>query len=197
MKKAVALILLLSLALSVCGCTVSVRADDYAFKSGSIHASIIPSSVKLERSEAIPKTIEKKLRFDIGRNDLGSAQFIFRDKVSEIGKISVEVGSFSNENGETLPDGCFSAYREYFHPIPTISENTYYPDALIPVDKTADELKTEAGHNCALWFDAEVPLGTEAGLYTGVATVSFGGTKFDIPVEINVLDVDIPLKASL
>lgn len=197
MKKAVALILLLSLALSVCGCTVSVRADDYAFKSGSLHASIIPSSVKLERSEAIPKTIEKKLRFNIGRNDLGSAQFIFRNEVSEIGKISVEVGSFSNENGETLPDGCFSAYREYFHPIPTISENTYYPDALIPVDKTADELKTEAGHNCALWFDAEVPLGTEAGLYTGVVTVSFGGTRFDIPVEINVLDVDIPLKASL
>ena len=197
MKKAVALILLLSLALSVCGCKVSVRPDKYAFVSGDVYASIIPSSVKLERSEEIPKTMDKKFRFDIGRNDLGSAQFIFRDKVSEIGKISVEVGSFSNEKGETLPDGCFSAYREYFHPIPTISENTYYPDGLIPTDKVADEFKTEVGHNCALWFDAEVPLGTEAGLYTGVVTVSFRGTKFDIPVEINVLDVDIPLKASL
>lgn len=91
MKKAVALILLLSLTLSVCGCTVSVRPDKYAFVSGDVYASIIPSSVKLERSEEIPKTMDKKFRFDIGRNDLGSAQFIFRDKVSDIGKISVEV----------------------------------------------------------------------------------------------------------
>ena len=132
MKKTATLLLLFALIVSVCGCTVSVRPYEYAFVSGDVYASIIPSSVKLERSEEIPKTTDKKFRFDIGRNDLGSAQFIFRNKVSEIGKISVEVGSFSNENGETLPDGCFSAYREYFHPIPTISENTYYPDGLIP-----------------------------------------------------------------
>ena len=70
MKKAVALTLLLSLALSVCGCNVSVRPDKYAFVSGDVYASIIPSSVKLERSEEIPKTMDKKFRFDIGRNDL-------------------------------------------------------------------------------------------------------------------------------
>ena len=71
------------------------------------------------------------------------------------------------------------------------------PTGLFRRTKLRTSSKTEVGHNCALWFDAEAPLGTEAGLYTGVVTVSFGGTKFDIPVEINVLDIDIPLKASL
>ena len=64
MKKAVALILLLSLTLSVCGCKVSVRPDKYAFVSGDVYASIIPSSVKLERSEEIPKTDRKSTRLN-------------------------------------------------------------------------------------------------------------------------------------
>lgn len=197
MKKIAALILLFAVIFTVCGCTVIVRADEYAFVSGNVHASIIPSEIKIERSAEIPKTVTKKLRFDIGRNDLGSVQFVFSDKTDAIGKTTVEISALANEKGEKLPDGCVSVFREYFHPLPTISENTYCPDALIPLEKAADTLKTEAGHNCALWFDAEVPFGTAAGLYAGSATVSFGETVFEIPVEINVLDLDIPLKSSL
>lgn len=197
MKKIAALILLFAVIFSVCGCTVIVKTDEYAFVCGNVHASIIPSEVKIERSAEIPKTVAKKLRFDIGRNDLGSVQFVFSDKTDAIGKTTVEISALANEKGEKLPDGCVSVFREYFHPIPTISENTYCPDALIPLEKAADTLKTEAGHNCALWFDAEVPFGTAEGLYTGEIAVSFGETRFEIPVEINVLDLDIPLKSSL
>ena len=145
MKKAVALILLLSFALSVCGCKVSVRPDKYAFVSGDVYASIIPSSVKLERSEEIPKTMDKKFRFDIGRNDLGSAQFIFRDKVSEIGKISVEVGSFSNEKGETLPDGCFPLTENTSTPFRRFRRIHITPTGLFRRTKLRTSLRPKSG----------------------------------------------------
>lgn len=197
MKKIVLTVLLTALVISVCGCAVTVNPDDYAFRSGNVHASIIPDVYKIHRDEEIPKTIDKSMHFTVGTNDLGSAQFILSDDGADVRSIQTSVGDFASESGKTLPDGCVTVYNEYFHPITTMSPVKYYPDGLIPMEETAVEVSAEAGQNCALWFDAEVPLGTEPDIYKGSVTVTFDGGEFTVPVEIEVLDIEIPQALSL
>ena len=114
MKKIVLTVLLTALVISICGCAVTVNPDDYAFRSGNVHASIIPDVYKIHRDEEIPKTIDKSMHFTVGTNDLGSAQFILSDDGADVRSIQTSVGDFVSDSGKTLPDGCVTVYKEYF-----------------------------------------------------------------------------------
>ena len=197
MKKIVLTVLLTALVISVCGCAVTVNPDDYAFRSGNVYASIIPDIIKIHRDEEIPKTVDKVMRFGIGINDLGSSQFIFSNYESGIKSVKTCVGYFVSDSVKTLPDGCVTVYKEYFHPIITLSPTVYYPDGLIPMEGINLTVDVEKDQNCALWVDAEVPFGTEPDIYKGSVCVTFDGGEFVVPVEIDVLDVEIPLVPTL
>ncbi|MBN2191309.1 MAG: DUF4091 domain-containing protein [Polyangiaceae bacterium] len=77
------------------------------------------------------------------------------------------------------------------------TEDSRVPDPLVPlVDPyTGAELgqpfSVPSGENRALFVDVEIPLGTAAGVYTGSITVTDGTTPVEVPIELEVWDLDL------
>ena len=68
-----------------------------------------------------------------------------------------------------------------------------WPDALLPFEtaKAAGENNVEAGRNQGIYFEFHIPAETAAGVYSGTFAVEYDGKTQEIPVRLNVRDVEV------
>lgn len=72
----------------------------------------------------------------------------------------------------------------------------WVPVQLVPENATRGRggfpLRVEANRNQAFWFDVYVPRGIAAGAYRGTVRITARGGRRTIPIELEVLDVQLP-----
>jgi hypothetical protein len=87
-------------------------------------------------------------------------------------------------------------FREWYHL--NAADKKYYPDALVPVRLPYKAQMPHADNRIsgqttqAFWLDIWVPADAKPGLYRGQASVTSGGDKKVIPVELSVLPMKVP-----
>lgn len=87
-------------------------------------------------------------------------------------------------------------YREWFHFVDT--EQSYYPDALIPVklpysSRLPDPDNRIKGQTAqAFWVDIWVPESTQPGVYRGRAVLKAGGRSASLPLDLKVWAAAVP-----
>ncbi|MCL2751263.1 MAG: DUF4091 domain-containing protein [Firmicutes bacterium] len=69
-----------------------------------------------------------------------------------------------------------------------------YPDALLPFEAAKEHKENfiTPNTNQGLWFQFYIPKSQTAGKYTGAFTITYDGASKNIPVELNVLDFQLP-----
>lgn len=69
-----------------------------------------------------------------------------------------------------------------------------YPDALVPIDRTAIKRENTivAGENQGIWFNVNIPADTAPGVYTGKVTVTLDDEVRDVPMSLTVYNLDMP-----
>lgn len=123
------------------------------------------------------------------------------------------VGTLAAPGGATLPAAAFTVYRVGYADLQGLPSDGdlggvlgRYPDALIPtVDpvwkeaRRAFPVRVAPGENQLVWIDVLVPAGQAAGTYTGasVRVSADGGFVRDVPIELEVMDLDLPSTTTL
>lgn len=196
MKRFVSALLLITVFLSFMGgCAVSK--NDYAFKSGNAYGSILPAHIKIGLTDDIPVTADRKIALRVGKNDMGASHFFLTDDSKELKNVSASVSEFKTDAGNVLKSGSATVCREYFHPITGISGVPYWPDALIPLSEKNNSATVKKGENTAFWFEVTAPAETKSGIYKGSLDITYDGGAFSVPVEIEVVDIEIPEVSTL
>jgi Domain of unknown function (DUF4091) len=152
------------------------------------------------------------------KNEYEGFQLLIRAPKGGLSNVRVEVQSFQNENGETLPPP--TLYREHYVYAHAVERDYYkretfvasnlpqgagwYADALIPfeVDEPtarfqAQPFEVASFQNQGIWIDVYVPEGARAGLYTSQYTVSSNQGEITGELRLTVWDFTLPKSPSL
>jgi hypothetical protein len=144
-----------------------------------------------------------------------SAQVVIQAGSSALAGVDVDlVGSLTGPSGVTLPADAITIYRVGYANLTGFASDGelggalgLFPDALVPkVDPVWHEARhafpidVPAGENRLAWIDVLIPSGTPAGTYSGArlhVRDSQGSVGADLPIEIDVADMDLPSTSSL
>lgn len=154
------------------------------------------------------------LRLVAAGNEFESAQVVVQaDGAMLHGVRASVVGTLASSAGVTIPASAFTIYRVGYADLrgrPSDGDLGgvlgRYPDALIPaVDPVWNEprrafpVDVAAGENQLVWLDVLAPAGHPAGIYRGasVRVTADGGFARDVPIELEVMDLDMPSSTTL
>jgi hypothetical protein len=147
-------------------------------------------------------------------NEFESTQVVVRADGAPLSGVDVlVVGTLTGPGGATIPAHAFTVYRVGYYDVAGLPSDGdlggalgLFPDALIPkVDtvwheaRRAFPIDVPAGQNRLAWVDVLVPPGTPAGTYAGasIRVTAAGGVRRDVPLELEVVGVDLPSTTSL
>ena len=110
-------------------------------------------------------------------------------------------GTLKDEEGTDLSEDSVTVYYQYYHELltKTTSQTNYnyplswVPDMIVPMEICAEyeENKIGAGHNQGFTVEVKTTPETKAGVYSGVFVLELDGKKTNIPVRVEVLNIDI------
>ncbi len=140
---------------------------------------------------------DAKLEVSMMKNETEGAQLIVTAN-KDIGSFSLKGGELKTSDGKIFPLGNVDIYQQKyikvnnktdFNGVYTIGE--YVPDMLLPmsVAESYKENTVKAGNNQGIYveFDSK---GVEDGLYTGSFALEIDGETTNIPVSVNVWDIE-------
>ena len=159
-----------------------------------------------------------EVRLAAARGEYESFQIVANGSSKGLSNVNVTVSDLQGPNGQVIPKGNFSLYREKYMKVTSSSPNRgnnhplppgWYPDALIPfVDPATGKppvnaslkavpFDVKAGENQPIWVDVLVPRGAAAGEYTGKYTVTSNQGNFDGTVKLTVWNFTLPTAPKL
>lgn len=156
-----------------------------------------PSTVKINK-DTVYSDADKgasAIEISMSRNEKEGAQIIITPTKDVSYDVVVSDLTCGNK---TIPAENIEVFNQHYMQTATKSNNYYqpgwYPDAIIPFAnaKNAGENKAKAGENQGVWFRVETTEDTVAGTYTGNFELTVDGTKYNVPVTVNVWDFAIP-----
>ena len=161
------------------------------------------STVKIKQfddGEAVKNAGSKNvLKVNMAQNESEGVQLMIYAK-KDIEAYEVTVSDLVSENG-IIPADQIDIYHVFYqtaegngkagNPLYATGET---PDPMLPFEKAVEyqENFIQKGANQMVFLDVETKASTPAGLYTGVATVTVEGDKFQMPMEVTVYDVVYP-----
>ncbi len=74
---------------------------------------------------------------------------------------------------------------------PSYPSKTYYVDVPMVLDRS-NKIKLSENTTKSFWVDATVPKDAKPGLYTGAATLTMDGTRYELPISIQVRSFTVP-----
>ena len=117
----------------------------------------------------------------------------------DISKFNFSVNDFSKVGGEEkLSSELFDIFAErYIEVYQSTSGNTYtgwYPDALVPIKNyvAKRDNKINKGDNQGIWINVNIPKDAASGTYRGVGVLTLDDEKKEVPMTVNVYDIDMP-----
>ncbi|MBQ8885878.1 MAG: DUF4091 domain-containing protein [Clostridia bacterium] len=156
--------------------------------------AVLRDPAELAKNEYQPPKMDAKLSFSMAQGETEGGQILFTAK-KDISTFDFKVSELKNgENTISVEDidvykQCYTYIRDDRTPM-TVG---WYPDMLLPMElaKKAKETGVAAGHNQGITIEVTTTSETVPGVYTGTFTLEIEGEKKDIPVSVEVWDIDI------
>lgn len=193
--KTIALSLAVCVALMGLGPIRSAKADEDAVEIWSTYSTEKILQNEYERYEDV--RFDAAVTVEACKGEYESSQLILTAK-QDIRDYTVSVSDLSDGAGNTFSAENILVYHEKYIEITNLYEGNgavagMYPDALLPIEKAVEygENAIASGNNQGVYLTFNVPVGQEAGTYTGSLTVTYDGAKKDIPVTLTVHGVTV------
>src|SRR5262249_44890357 len=159
-----------------------------------------------------------EVRIAAARGEYESFQIVANGSSKGLSNVNVAVSDLQGPNGQVIPKGNFTLYREKYMKVTSSSPNRgsnhplppgWYPDALIPfVDPATGKapvnatlkavpFEVKSGENQPIWVDLLVPRGAAAGEYTGTYTVSSDQGNSNGTIKLTVWNFTLPTAPAL
>ncbi len=154
------------------------------------------SGIKIQRDIEYDVSGGADIKVYMAQNEYESAQLIITAK-SDISSFDLVTEDLIGPGGKTLTKDSIQVFQQHYMET-TVSSNSiykpgWYPDAIIPLDKTKalNENKVKANQNQGLWIKFKTEKTTDGGTYTGTFTLSLDGAEKKIPVSVTVWDFEV------
>lgn len=160
--------------------------------------SVTANQTKIDYSDYYGNTV---LQINAFQNEYELGQIVLTPTV-DINSYNVEIEDLYTEDGVKLAKENFTLYNAKYMGF-TNNQGTqgagYYPDAMLLLDKAVayNENKIYKGNNQTVWVSLLAPSGQAAGIYTGTFTVIADGESYEVPVEVEVYDFELPVERRL
>jgi hypothetical protein len=166
-----------------------------ALAAEGFEAFSFPSALRCFRPDTFHSTGDSPLRLRAGAGEYESLQLVLVPKGTREATYQVSAGELSGPGGSKV--SC-EGVREFIY-VPTKTPSSYnalypvgdYPEALLPVK----QITLEPTGNHPLFLTWRVPVDAKPGQYHGTVTISEGAVRHEIPVELEVWNIQIPLRA--
>ncbi len=192
--RIIAAVLVGTLLLGLLGCGTEAAAPSHALSVWSTYntVKVIQQS---SRNDSYQK-LEPKLTAQMMKNEFEGAQLIVT--ADQDLDYMLTAGTLSNENGDVFPAENIAIYHQKYQSIKTnyngdsaFQAGDAIPDMLLPLDIAAQygENKIAAGNNQGITveFDSK---NVAPGTYTGSFTLTLGEKTQQIPVSVQVWDIE-------
>ena len=193
--KTIALSLAVCVALMGLGPIRSATADEGAVEIWSTYSTEKILQNEYERYEDV--RFGAAVTVEACKGEYESSQLILTAK-QDIRDYTVSVSDLSDGAGNTFSAENILVYHEKYIEITNLYEGNgavagMYPDALLPIEKAMEygENTIASGNNQGVYLTFNVPVGQEAGTYTGSLTVTYDGAEQSVPVTLTVHDVTV------
>lgn len=193
--KTIALSLAVSVALMGLGPIRSATADEGAVEIWSTYSTEKILQNEYERYEDV--RFGAAVTVEACKGEYESSQLILTAK-QDIRDYTVSVSDLSDGAGNTFSAENILVYHEKYIEIANLYEGNgavagMYPDALLPIEKAVEygENTIASGNNQGVYLTFNVPVGQEAGTYTGSLTVTYDSAEQRVPVTLTVHDVTV------
>jgi len=181
----------------------------------ALHAGVewgvAPATQKILPATALPAATSAHVQAARGEWE-GFQIMLISD--GDVATLDATISALEGPDGAVIEASEAQLYREWYLDIQQASsmgateherEPGLYPDPLIPLwDPWSDEarpvgaaLPLAGGEVGALFVDLWVPRDQAAGIYTGNLRVDADGESWEIPVELEVWDLEIPLERTI
>ena len=163
----------------------------------------IENTQNIMRDDAAPEDATMELKLDCIKGETESIQLMIKPE-SDVSKYTVTVEDLKNKKADAvIPSSEIEIFAEryietknssYTNPITTYMYPGWYPDALIPIDRSEKrrENNIKADNNQGIWFNVNVPSDAAAGEYVGNVIVTIDDQVQKIPMTLKVYDLTMP-----
>ena len=193
--KAIALSLAVCVTLMGLGPIRGARADEDAVEIWSTYSTEKILQNEYDRYDDV--RLDAAVTVDACRGEYESSQLILTAK-QDIRDYTVSVSDLTDGAGNTFSAENILVYHEKYIEVTNLYEGNgavagMYPDALLPIEKAVEygENNIASGNNQGVYLTFNVPVGQEAGTYTGSLTVTYDGAEKTVPVTLTVHDVTV------
>ena len=172
---------------------------DSAMKEVDAEIWTMPSTVKVLRDESYEEyyTDDPRLAVKLAKNESEGVQLMITPE-EDVDYYYASVSDLTDGAGNVIDE--IDVYAEFYIRLtkPTNPNSVrpmgYYPDALIPMDVSADsgENVIGAGHNQGIYICVTTDEETPAGVYRGTVTLTINATEHLIPIVATVWDFAVP-----
>ncbi len=199
------------LACALLACTLLCGSFGCSNKKETVEASVwgaystakVTQNVKGEVPyEKLPATVDIQMM----KNETEGSQIIVTTGDSAVEKYSLEVADLSDGKGNSIAKSDISVYHQKYIQVNKKTDllNEEYlagdkvPDMLLPMSVAAEygENKIAANNNQGVTVEVKTTSETVPGTYTGTFVLDLDGTKTDIPVTVEVWDIEYEGKRS-
>lgn len=200
MKKSIKslAILLASLSLTLTACDtaekVKEKVDIYTGNQATVWGADGTEKVFQTNDGLADERKSAAINLTVAKGEKESSQII----VSAESNLTYDfiVSDLSGAGGETFKAEKVDVFHEKYIEVTTSYNNTpvgMYPDAIVPLEnvKSVGENVVNKGENQGIYVRFDIPSDQKAGTYTGQFTLKLGDKTQNIPVTLNVLDLEV------
>lgn len=167
----------------------------------SVWSTYSTAKVTQNTKESVPYAVlNAALNIQMMKDETEGAQLIVTAGSDDIGSYELTAAALSDGNGHTIPAEDVAVYHQKYITVTRKSDllNTDYlagdriPDMLLPMDtaKEYGENKIAAGQNQGITVEVTTASDTVPGTYTGTFVLDLDGEKQNIPVTVEVWDIE-------
>lgn len=165
-----------------------------AFVGDDFEAFSFPSAERCFRQDTFQSSGDAPLQLRACAGEYESLQLVLVPKGKTDAVYELAAGALSGPGGAKVSS---EGARDFVY-VPTKTPSSYnalypvgdYPEALLPVKQIT--VKPEGNH--PLFLTWRVPPEAPPGLYRGTVTLTQGGVRHEVPVELTVWNIRLPLR---
>ncbi len=142
---------------------------------------------------------EAKVDIQMMKNETEGAQLVVTAG-GDVNAYTLKTSDLSDGSGNVISKSDISVYHQKYHKLtskrttnnPMFSVGDYIPDMLLPLEIAAayGENKIAAGENQGITVEVKTSSDTAPGTYTGTFELDLDGEKTNIPVTVEVWDIE-------
>lgn len=158
------------------------------------------NTLKILQEDTDYPDLGKKLEVSMAKGETEGMQLIVTPK-NRVSSYTVSVSDLNSSNGSKIFKENIQIFVQKYLEVKAKTDKQtnmdympgFYPDMLLPFEiaEEYDENYIEAGKNQGLTVEVSTTSETVPGIYTGILTLTFDGVEENVPITVNVWDIDV------